>query len=140
MKIMICGSMKYVKEMVKLEQELKALDHNVVLPIGFEKNLEIPNFTDNLEEDLEYCIREDIMRKNFNQISKQDAILVVNKSKHGIDGYLGTAVLMELAIAYFLKKKIFLLHDIPHFNEHRWAHEVTIMQPTILKGDILKIR
>lgn len=73
MKIMICGSMKYVKKMVKLEQELKALDHNVVLPIGFEKNLKIPNFTDNLEEDLEYCIREDIMRKNLRMQSKRSA-------------------------------------------------------------------
>ena len=84
MKIMICGSMKYVKNMLSLKKDLEELNHQVVLPIGFEQNIKFPDFTDNLDEDLKYCIENNIMKKNFDQLSKQDAILVVNKEKNGI--------------------------------------------------------
>ncbi len=132
--------MKYVGEMLNLEKELVGLGHRSVLPIGFEQNVQFPDFTNDLDADLQYCLENNIMKRNFDQLSKQDAILVVNKEKHGIQGYLGTAVLMELAIAHFLGKKIFLLHAIPHYNEHRWAHEVSIMQPIIINGNLSLIR
>lgn len=139
MKIMISGSMTFSKQMIELKAELDKLGHTALLPIGIEPHLEDASYQDDLERNTSELIQNDIMRKNFNQLSEQEAILVFNKSKNNIDGYMGVSMLMEMAIAYFLGKKIFLWSDIPHFNEHRWAHEVLIMQPTFIKGDLTKI-
>jgi hypothetical protein len=80
------------------------------------------------------------MRKCFREIEESDAILVLNYPKNGIQGYIGTASLMEIGLAYHLGKKIFLLNPLPHSSEQRWAHEVRIIQPTILNGDFTKIK
>jgi hypothetical protein len=80
-----------------------------------------------------------VLRVGFDLVVKADAILVLNFPKNGINGYIGTSTLMELGIAHYFGKKIFILNDIPDFNKVRWAHEVAIMQPVILKGDLAKI-
>ncbi len=136
---MISGSMTHTKDMLELEKSLEIMGHDVVPPVGTDIHLEDPFFQDDLERNLKASIHTDILRKNFDQLAKQDALLVFNKSKNNIKGYMGTAMLMELAVAYFLGKKIFILYDIPHFNDHRWAHEVNIMQPIFLHGDLEKI-
>jgi hypothetical protein len=46
---------------------------------------------------------------------------------------------MEIGLAHHFHKKIFLLQSLPHYSEHRWGHEVRIMQPVILNGDFSKI-
>lgn len=140
MKIMISGSMTFAHDILTLQKKLEKLGHQIALPLGMEPHLTDSTFPDNLEGDLKYCIENDVIRKNFEQIRDQDAMLVFNKKKNDIDGYMGVSMLMELAIAYFLKKKIFILYDIPHFRQHRWAHEVTIMQPIMLHGKLGNIK
>lgn len=136
---MISSSMKFAKDIVKLRDELQKMGHDAIIPYGTEPHLTDSSFVENLEDNMKYCIEDDVMMKNFKLIQDQDAILVYNKKRNNINGYIGTSALMEVAIAYYLKKKIFIMYDIPHFDTHRWAHEVTIMQPTFLKGDISKI-
>lgn len=51
--------------------------------------------------------------KNFKKIVQGDAILVINNEKNGIKGYIGTNVLMEIGLAFFFKKKIFIWNPIP---------------------------
>lgn len=140
MKLMISGSSKFAKEMFELQDKLLKLGHTAVAPLGMEPHLADPTFFDNLEDNLEFCIKNDIMRKNFNQLAEQDAVLVFNKEKNGIQGYMGVSTLMEAGIAHFLHKKIFIMYDIPDFNDHRWAHEVSIMQPIFIHGDLTKIQ
>ena len=139
MKIMISGSSQFAKEMFELEAKLKELGHEAVAPIGVEPHLEDGTFGNNLEENLKFCLENDIMRRNFNQLAGQDAVVVFNKEKKGISGYMGVSTLMETAIAYFLKKKVFIMFPLPSMHKERWAHEVTIMQPVILNGNLSKI-
>lgn len=140
MKIMIVGSMAFAKKMVAVKKKLERLGHNVRVPFGIEDYLKDESFVERLEDNLLYAIEKDILRKCYKQVAESDAILVLNYKRNGIDGYIGTSVLMEMAIAYYLNKKIFVFNDIPHFNTVRWAHEVTIMQPDVLKGDLSKIK
>ncbi len=88
-----------------------------------------------IEQNFQDCIDRDIIRANFQLVADADGIVVLNYKKNGIDGYIGTSTLMEIGLAYYLKKKIFLLYPIPHFSSVRWAHEIKIMQPVILHGD-----
>lgn len=139
MKIFISGSMAFAKDMVRVKEELEQLGHSAELPFETELHLEKPEFVDSLEENLQYCIDNDVIRKSFDSVAQSDAILVLNLHRKGINGYIGTSALQEIGVAYFLKKKIFLYNPIPHFDEVRWAHEITIMQPTMINGDLRKI-
>ena len=140
MKIQIIGSMKFAKKMKKLQGELKKIDHMASLPFGTEDHLNDPNFVDDLERNFEYSIENDILKESFKLVRDAECVLVVNHLRNGMSGYLGTSTLMEIGIAHFLNKKIFILNPIPHFEEARWAHEVMIMKPTIINGDLSKIK
>lgn len=140
MKIMIIGSMAFTNEMLELKDELHKLGHEVDIPFGAEPHMNDKTFVDNLDGNLEFCIENDIMRRNFDFIKEHDAVLVINHRRNEVDGYIGISALMELGVAHFLRKKIFLLNPIPDYKSHRWAHEVEIMQPIILNGDLGKIK
>ncbi len=140
MKIMVCGSMFYAKEMNATKSKLKKMGHEVILPCDIDKHLEDPGLSDNLEDDAKYCIENDVMKKCFSMLPKCDAILVLNYPKNGIEGYIGTASLMEIGIAYFLGKKIFILNQVPHPSKARWAHEISIIKPIVLDNDLSKIK
>ena len=139
MKIAIIGSMKFVEDMVKIKKQLHEMGHDALVPIGTDPFLKDKTLSDNLDEDLEFCITHDIMRKNFQQVADCDAVLVLNYKRNGIEGYIGVSALMEMGVAHYLKKKIFLINHTPDYKDARWAHEVAIMQPTIIKGDLTKI-
>lgn len=132
--------MAFAQEMIKTKEKLEQMGYEVGLPFETEIHLDRPNFVDDLSGNLQYCIDNDVIRKSFDFIVNADAILVLNHPRKGIAGYIGTSTLMEIAIAYYFKKKIYLLHEVPHFNEVRWAHEIAIMQPTIINGDLNKIQ
>lgn len=140
MKIQICGSMTFAKQMREAKKVLEKKGHTVTIPTNTDYHIEDPTFVDNLEDNLRHCIENDTIKENFNLVADADAILVVNYPKNNMDGYIGASTLMEIGIAHFLGKKIFLLHKIPSFDTVRWAHEVTIMQPIIINGDIEKIQ
>ena len=140
MKIMVIGSMAFAKEMVKTKQTLEAMGHDVAVPADIETHLANEGFVDDLDGNLQYATETDIMRQCFGLVAASEAVLVLNHPRKGIQGYIGTSALMEIGIAYYLGKKIFLLHAVPHYNEVRWAHEITIINPTIIQGDLNKIK
>lgn len=137
---MLVGSMAFVQEMVELRNALRKHGHKAVIPYGTHPHLKDPSFVENLDDNLEYCIKNKVMKRNFELVSKNDAILVVNHKRNGIDGYIGVSALMEMAIAHFLGKKIFLLFSTPNYKKFRWVHEVAIMQPIIINSDLTKIK
>lgn len=139
MKIMVVGSMTFAKEMLKTKEELEKLGYYAEIPFDGEHHMRDEGAIDDLERNFRYCVENDVVRKGFEQVADADAVLVLNYPKNGIVGYIGTSALMEMAIAYWLKKKVFLLYEPPSDREHRWAHEVKIMQPAILYGDLSKI-
>ena len=140
MKIMICGSMAFAKEMIKAKNQLEQLGHEVIVPCDTELHVEKPHLIDDFEEDHKHCIENQIMETCYKLVEESEAILVLNYPKNNIDGYVGTATLMDIAIARHFRKKFFLLHEPPNPKDHRWAHEVRILQPIILNGDLTKIK
>lgn len=140
MKIAIIGSMKFANDMVLLQKNLNSLDHQAAIPIGTEPHLKDKDFVEDLDANLKFCIENNVMRDNFDQVSKSDAVLVLNKRRNGIDGYIGISALLEMGIAHYYKKKIFLMYPTPHYKDARWAHEVAIMQPVVLNEDLTKIK
>lgn len=140
MKLLVIGSMTFAKDMVKMQKLLKKIGHTVRIPDGTEPHLTNSSFTNSLEENLQFCIDNNIMKRNFDLVVEQDAVLVLNHKRNGTDGYIGVSALMEMAIAHHFNKKIFVYNKLPDYNIHRWAHEVAIMQPVVIDGDISKIK
>lgn len=74
------------------------------------------------------------MLAHFDKVAEGDAILVVNDAKHGVDGYIGPNVLMEMALAFYQRKPIFILNDLPLNSP--FEEELKGMMPVVLKGDV----
>ncbi len=140
MRILIIGSMAFVKDMVDVRKQLKKMGHTANIPYGTKPHLKDKKFVDNLEANIKFCIKNNVMKRNFDLVAKHDAVLVLNKKRNGVNGYVGVSALMEMAIAHHNNKKIFLMQEIPHFSNHRFAHEVAIMQPIVLDEDLSRIR
>lgn len=132
--------MAFIKDFANIKKKLERLGHTALIPHGTEPHLVDNKFVEKLGDNLEYCIKNNIMKKNFDMVEGSDAILVLNPTRNNIEGYIGVSVLMEMAVAHHLNKKIFILNDIPNFGNARWAQEVRIMQPLVLNGDLGKIK
>jgi hypothetical protein len=136
MKITICGSMVFAKEMLEIQKLLEKMGHKAIVPIDTNDCLLDPS----LNESIEHCESYgDIDKDHFNKIADSDAVLILNYPKNGLAGYIGGSSLMELAIARHLDKKIFILHDLPSEKDLRYALEIKIMKPIIINGDLNKI-
>jgi len=140
MKIMICGSMSFAKEMVELQDQLRSFGHNVSVPCDTELHLEKPDFIDELDKDREHLIENNIMKRCFDILADSDAVIFLNLPKNDVVGYIGASSLMEMGLAYYLGKKIYLMRPYPDPHKHRWAHEVVSFEPIILNGDIEFLR
>jgi nucleoside 2-deoxyribosyltransferase len=137
MKIMIVGSMCFAKEMVETKKLLETLAHQVALPCDTDDHLKDPTLRDDPERDRKHSIEKDVYQKCFEILASNDAILALNKEQRGIEGYIGAATLMEIGLAYYLKKRIFLLNPVS--SKERYAEDITILGVTILRGDLTKI-
>jgi hypothetical protein len=140
MKIMIIGSMAFAKKMLEVKNKLEELGHVAEVPPDIEDHLSNSKLVDNLEENVSHCIKTNIIKKSYDVVVKSDAVLVINGNRKNIKGYIGTSALMEIGIAYFFNKKIFILNPLPSWEKQRWVHELTIMQVVILDGDFSKIK
>lgn len=136
MKITICGSMVFAKEMLAAQKKLQELGHEAIIPIDTYDCLKDPS----LNESIEHCQSYgDIDKDHFNKIAESEAVIVLNYPKNGLAGYIGGAVLTELGVARHLDKKIFILNELPKEKDLRYVLEIKIMKPIILNGDISKI-
>ena len=138
MKIMICASVTFAKSMLEVKEKLEKRGHTILISDDAPFYIESPETKLSFEEELKLAQEQDILNKALDKVSQSDAIVVLNYEKNNIKGYLGTSVLMELAVAYHLKKKIFLLNEID--KTQNYALEVELINPIILNGDLNKIK
>ena len=140
MKIMLCGSMTFAPEMMEAKVKLEEMGHEVKVPCDIDEHLKDASFIDNLEANIEHAVANNVLKTCFGYIENSDAVLFLNYPKNDIPGYVGTSSMMEMGIAFHFGKKIYLLHEPPHFNDARWAVEVNLIQPTVIDGDLTKIQ
>ncbi len=146
MKITICGSITFYREMEETKGQLEKLGHEVDLPpahfeddngqtISALQYYEIRK-TSSDNAGWVWDRKELAMKKHFNKVVWSDAILVLNYDKNNIPGYIGANTLMEMGLALFLNKKIYLLNSIPEIS---YKEEILGMKPSIINGDLNKI-
>ncbi len=119
------------------QRALEKLGHTVVVPKslnliereGFQKPKTV-------SERLAAEAKHDFIREHFRAIASSDAILVVNPEHHGILGYIGGNTFLEMGVAFYLGKKIYLLLPIPAMD---YELELAAMHPVVLSGDLTRI-
>jgi nucleoside 2-deoxyribosyltransferase len=131
--------MAFAKEMLDSKNLLEKKGHTVKVPHDTDVHLDDERLVDDLDRNLVHAKERDLMMESFKLVASSDAILVLNYKRKGIEGYIGTSTLMEIGLAHYLGKKIFLLNDVPSHDEVRWAHEIRLIDPVILHGDVERI-
>ncbi len=154
MKITICGSIAFYKEMESARDELVKLGHEVKIP---ELALEVPQefgggrkvyFGQFIEQNggidafgaghQIWDLKEGAIRDHYDKIDWGEAILVINQDKRGIKGYIGGNTLMEIGVAFYQHKQIFILNPVS--SELSYKQEILGMKPVFLNGDLSLIK
>ncbi|MFA5748191.1 MAG: hypothetical protein WC872_03725 [Candidatus Absconditabacterales bacterium] len=138
MKILIGGSMTFANKMIEIKKNLEKQGHTINLSPGINFFLENSNAKMDFEQELQFCKETGIMKNFFDEIRESEGVLFLNYDKKGISGYVGASVLMEIGIAYFLDKKIYLLNPID--KSQSYALEIFLTNPIILNGDLNQIK
>jgi nucleoside 2-deoxyribosyltransferase len=146
MKITICGSIAFFEQMLAVQKELEKNGHEVKLP-----PLKIKDENGNLISVTEYYNlrkmetddqswiwqrKKEAIKTHFDKIDWSDAILVLNYDKKGIANYIGGNTLMEMGVAFYLNKPIYLYQPLPEVS---YKEEILGMFPIIINGDLTKI-
>ena len=141
--ITICSSTSFYKDVLEIERELNKFGLKVKVPANARKMQKSGNYNEAsyrtwYKNPEHYKKKTALINGHFKKISEADAILVINKTKRGIRGYIGGNALMEMTLAYIQKKPIFLWNDIS--SKSPIEEEVRGLNPIIVGQDITKIR
>ncbi len=134
--ITICGSMMFHRQMAMLQKQLEDMGHSVLVPSNIDDPDRNEAYMETDEERILLKIEYDLVREHFKKIQEADAILVVNYPKKGIDSYIGGNTFLEMGVAFWLNKIIFVLHHVPEMD---YKTEMMALQPIELHGDIANI-
>lgn len=115
--ITICSSAHHYKDVLELEKRLVKMGYKVRIPktariMQKTKNFHAAFYKTWYKNKKDYSKKRQLMLGHFKKILDSHAILVLNLEKNGIKGYIGGNVLMEMALAFYYKKPIFIYNDI----------------------------
>lgn len=128
MKILIAGSMTFHNEMQQIKIDLEAMGHDVVAPY-FSETETLGN-TITLEE------KHRLITEYFAILPTADKLLVYNESKHGVDGYIGSNTLMEMAVATHCQVPIYLWQPV---GDIAAKEEVDALLPIVIHANIAQL-
>ncbi|MCA9332390.1 hypothetical protein KDA00_00790 [Candidatus Saccharibacteria bacterium] len=141
--ITICTSASFYKQAVEVEEKLQKLGFGVIIPETARKmkasgDYEVEHYKTWFADPNDYHKKSRLMREHFKEIEKGDSVLVLNYEKHGKQNYIGGNVLMEMALAFWLNKPIYILNEIP--EDSPFVEEIKGFEPTVLNGELGKIK
>lgn len=135
-KIVVCGSMKFAKEMLEIKSRLSNIGFETLLPT----DTEVLSQDEKLSGRIEKASRKvaiNAICKHYHKIEKSNGILVLNYDKNGTANYIGANTFLEMGFAHVLKKLIFVLNPLPDMDYLK--DELESFSPVILEGDLSKI-
>ena len=154
MKITVCGSIGFYTEMESARNQLISLGHEVKIPelaletplefgggkkVYFGKFIEENGGIDAFPAGHEiWSLKEGAINDHYQKIDWADSILVINEEKRGIKGYIGGNTLIEIGVAFYQKKPIYILNLVS--SELSYKQEIMGMKPIMLEGELSCIK
>jgi diphthamide synthase subunit DPH2 len=141
--VVICCSAHFYKHAAEIADQLQRLGFNTAIPYTANKmrasgNYDVEIYKTWFNSPKDFDKKTDYMRKHFKEIEDGDIILLINDDKQGKPNYVGPNGLIELGLAFYLKKPIYVLNPVP--KTALYYEEIMGMNSTILKGDLSKIK
>lgn len=134
--VALCSSASFYKQLVGVAEELEREDLAVILPRSARRMKESGDFSLQYQSwrtnDADYPQKAALIRAHFEEIERADAVLVLNYEKRGQANYIGGNVLMEMSLAFYLRKPIFILNEAP--ADSPFLEEILGMLPVLLHG------
>lgn len=133
--ITICSSANFYRQAIKIKDQLEKEGYKILVPEMAEMmresdDYEVSHYKTWFADPSDYHKKGEFMRGHFEEVEKADAILVLNFEKNGVNNYIGGNVLMEMALAFWLKKPIFILNEIP--TESAYLEEIMGFEAIVL--------
>jgi hypothetical protein len=140
--ITICSSSDHYKDVLEIESKLKALGFKTKIPktarvMKRTNNFNVASYKTWYKDKKDYGKKTKFILAHFKKIVDSDAILIVNMKKNGIEGYIGGNTLMEIALAFHLKKPIFIYNNISDALSIK--EEIYGVKPKFINRDLEKI-
>ena len=137
--ITLCSSASMYEKLIQMERDLVRLGFKALVPVSARKMEQAGDFSLKgekawMKDPSQFFQKTALMDAHFKKVEEGDAILVVNLDKGGIKGYIGGNVLMEMMLAYWLKKPIYIWKNID--REHPFYEEILGINPIFLNEDL----
>lgn len=140
--ITLCSSAQFYEHVNELADKLESMGYTALVPgnaklMRASGNYDVSQHKTWYDNPEDFAKKREFMDAHFKEVEKADAVLLVNDEKHGKPGYIGPNGLMEMAVAYYLNKPIYVLNSVGKDNSV--YEEVHGMGCVILDGDLNKI-
>lgn len=141
-KIVVCSSAVFYEHVNQVADELSAMGWNAIVPQTARKmkssgNYDVAAVKTWYQNPTHFKRKTELMRDHFDEIAKGDAVLVINDDKHGVPGYIGPNGLMEMGLAFYLNKPIYVFNSVA--QENPVYEEVFGLGSIIIDGNLRKI-
>lgn len=141
--IVICTSANFYPKAIEAQSLLEKNGYKVVLPKNAQKMKDKPGYVAKddrtwLTNPEDYYRKAGSMRAHLDEVADGDAVLVLNYEKNGKQNYIGGNVLIEMALAFYQKKPIFILNEAP--EDSAYLEEILGMEPVFLHGKLENLK
>lgn len=135
MNIFLCCSKHIYDRIAPVKKQLEDMGHTVTVPNSYDEPFK--------EEEMKQRgakehagWKSSMIRLQDEKIKSNDAILVLNLEKHGVQNYIGGATFLEIFKAWDHGKKVFLYNQVP---DSIFTDELVAMEPVVIEGDLSKV-
>jgi hypothetical protein len=102
---------------LEIEAKLKKLGFRVKIPkiartMKKTNNFDVAHYKTWYGDPKDYRKKTRLMKLHFKKVVESDGILITNFDKNGLLGYIGGNVLMEMTLAFYYHKPIFIYNPI----------------------------
>lgn len=136
--IFLCASMAFYKELVSIETQLAAKGFIVNIPVSAQIMKKKNDFdVTHFKGVFTHKEKQAFIDQNFHKIAEGDSILVINNEKNGVKGYIGANVLMEIGLAFYLKKDVYIWNLVE--DNAPYKEELLALNVLFINRDLNKI-
>ena len=130
MEILIHASLDFKAQMIQAKKYIESnTSHSIILP----DLTRYQDIRDKYGDDVTFTkIKNRLTKENFSNVEKCDILFILNLTHRGIQNYVGGNAFMEMVLAYYLGKPIYLLNEIP--ESMSYTEEMKTFYPTIVNS------
>lgn len=127
-KILLHASLDFVDNMIIEKNHIESIaELKVILP----ELTRYQHIRDEQGDDETFTkIKNRLTKDNMNNVEKCDCLFILNYSHRGIKNYIGGNSFLEMIVAFYLKKPIYLLNEIP--ETMTYSEEIKSLYPKVV--------